>query len=479
MPGWMAACAEDANALKTPDALAKLVTRRGGRMRDEQDVRALCERVLQLAKEGGATQAEVLWSATNSALTRFAVNTIHQNVAEENEQISLRVALGKKIGVIGTNQLDDASLRDVARRAAASASVQPEHPDFQSLPAPEPLAPAPGAYSDATAAFGPEQRAEGARVVIERAVERGFEAAGAFETAVSQVAVANSLGVWAFQPHTEAEFHAVVMAGDEGSGWAQRVAVDASTLDAEALAREAVEKAERSRRPTELPIGEYVTVLESYAVADLLQNLAYMGLNALALEEERSPFTGRMGQQVAAPGVTIYDDGFDPAGLPRGFDYEGAPKRRVALVEAGIASAVVHDSLSANKAGKPNTGHALPAPNTFGAYPEHLMMAPGSASREDLLRGVERGIYVTRFHYTNIVHPVRTLFTGMTRDGTFLIEHGEVTRPVKSFRFTQSIWDALAAVEAVGSERIQARDYMTCVAPAVRVANWRFTGATA
>lgn len=448
-------------------------------MREEQDARALCQRVLQLAEQGGATQAEVLWSATNSALTRFAVNTIHQNVAEENEQIGVRVVLGNKIGVIGSNRLDDDALRDVVRRAIASASVQPDNPQFTSLPPAEPISPAAGAYSEATAEYGPEERATAVKTLIARAVERGFEAAGAFETSRAQLAVANSLGVWAFHPSTEAEFHAVVMADDNGSGWTQRVAVDASSLDFEALAKEAVEKAARSRHPVALPIGTYATVLEPYAVGDLLQNVAFMGLNALALEEERSPFTGRMGQRVAAPSITIYDDAFDRAGLPRGFDHEGVPTRRVALVEDGIARAVVYDSFSANKEGKPNTGHALPAPNTFGAFPEHLMMAAGDAAHEDLIRGVERGVYVTRFHYTNIVHPVRTLFTGMTRDGTFLIEHGEITRPVKSFRFTQSIWDALASVEAVGRDRIQIREYITCVAPALRLAQWNFTGTTA
>ncbi len=447
-------------------------------MRDEQEVRALCERVLQMAADAGATQAEVLYSSTSSALTRFAVNTIHQNVAEENEEIRVRAVLGRKFGVTGVNQLDDRALHDVVRRAVASASVQPEHPDFKSLPGPEPIPAAPGAYSETTAAYGPEERAVGVAAVVARAAERGFEAAGAFETSSGQIAVANSLGVWAYQPRTEAEFHAVVMADEGGSGWAQRVVGDAGALDFEALAREAVEKAERSRRPVELPIGDYPVVLDTYAVGDMLQNLAFMGLNALALEEERSPFTGRMGQRVAAPIVTIYDDAFDPAGLPRPFDYEGAPKRRVVLVDRGVASAVVYDSLSAQKEGKPNTGHALPAPNSFGAFPEHLMMAAGDASREDLFRGVEHGIYVTRFHYTNVVHPVRTLFTGMTRDGTFLIEHGELAQPVKSFRFTQSIWEALDRAEAIGRERVQSRDYTTVLAPALRTATWRFTGTT-
>lgn len=447
-------------------------------MRDEQDVRALCERVLQLALDGGATQAEVLYSATASALTRFAVNTIHQNVADENEQVNIRAVLGRKLGVISCNQLGEDSLRDAVRRAIAIASVQPEDPDFRSLPAPEPITPAAGAYSEATAGFGPEERAAAVGVVVARALERGYEAAGAFETTTSRIAVANSLGIWSFEPRTEAEFHAVIMADAGGSGWTQRVAVDASTLDFDALAHEAVEKAERSRYPEELPVGEYQVVLEAYAVGDLLQNLSFMGLNALALEEERSPFTGHLGEQVAAPSVTIYDDAYDPAGLPRAFDYEGAAKRKVLLVDRGLASAVVYDSLSAQKEGKPNTGHALPAPNTFGAFPENLMMAPGEASREDLFHGIDRGVYVTRLHYTNIVHPVRTLFTGMTRDGTFLIEHGQLAHPVKSFRFTQSIWEALASAEAIGRERIQTRDYTTVVAPAVRLGVWHFTGVT-
>jgi len=164
--------------------------------------------------------------------------------------------------------------------------------------------------------------------------------------------------------------------------------------------------------------------------------------------------------------------------LPIGFDFEGVPKQRLAMIERGVARAVVYDSFTANREGKTNTGHALPAPNTFGPYPTNLMMAAGEASREDLFKGIERGVYVTRFHYCNIVHPVRTLFTGMTRDGTFLIEHGELTTPVKSFRFTQSILETLTAVEAIGKQRVQVRDYTTVVVPAIRSGKFNFTGLT-
>jgi predicted Zn-dependent protease len=148
------------------------------------------------------------------------------------------------------------------------------------------------------------------------------------------------------------------------------------------------------------------------------------------------------------------------------------------MIDRGVARAVPYDSFTANREGKENTGHALPAPNTFGPYPVNLLMAAGDASREDLFQGIERGVYVTRFHYCNMVHPVKTLFTGMTRDGTFLIEHGELVRPVKNFRFTQSILETLGAVEATSRHRVQVRDYTTVVAPAIRSGKFTFTGLT-
>ncbi len=443
-------------------------------MLEENEVRALLEKILGLSK---ATQTEVLFFGTDRSLTRFANNYIHQHVAETDQSVSVRAVLGTKIGVARTNKLDDASLRDVVNRAIAIASVQPDNPEFKSLPDPQPITPVSG-YSERTAAFGPEERARSVKVIVDRAVEKGFESAGAFETTVQQVAVANSLGVFANHVGTEAEVHTVVMADAGGSGYAQRVSMDAGAIDFEVLATEAVEKAEKSRNPIELPVGEYRVVLDSYAVGEMLQYLAFMGLSALAVQEGRSFMNGHFGERIAAEGVTIYDDAFDPEGLPIGFDFEGVPKKRLAMIEHGVAQAVPYDSFTANREGKENTGHALPAPNTFGPYPTNLMMAAGEASREDLFRDIERGVYVTRFHYCNVVHPVKTLFTGMTRDGTFLIENGELTRPVKSFRFTQSILETLMATEAVSKQRIQVRDYTTVVAPALRSAKFNFTGLT-
>ncbi len=443
-------------------------------MFDESAVRALLEKILHYSQ---AEQTEVVYLGTESALTRFANNYIHQNVAESNHEVRVRAVLGKRVGVAVTNRLDDASLRRVTEQALEIARVQPENPEFHSLPEARPIIPAPG-YNEQTAQFTPEERARRVGVIVRLAKERGLESAGAFSTAASQTAVANSPGIFAYEPRAESECHAVVMADAGGSGYTKRVATDVATIDVESMAREAVSKAERSRNPIDIELGEYPVVLDAYAVADMLQTLGFMGLSATTVQEERSFMNGQFGQQIVHPSVTIYDDGHDAAGLPQAFDYEGVPKQRVVMIDRGVANAVVYDSFTAYREGKPNTGHAFPAPNPYGPLPMHTMMEAGNASMEELIKGVERGLYVTRFHYTNTVHPVKTLFTGMTRDGTFLIEHGELTSPVKNLRFTQSILAALRDVQAIGRERIQCSDYVTVVAPALRTARFNFTGIT-
>lgn len=441
---------------------------------DEKSVRALIQRVLGYSR---AEQTEVVYLGVESALTRFANNFIHQNVAESNHELRVRAVVGKRTGVATTNRLDDESLRRVTEQALEIARVSPENPEFYSLPEPQPIVPAPG-YSQRTAQYSAEERARSVGVVVRLAKEHGLESAGAFSTDTTHTAVMNSLGIFAYEPRTEAECHAVVMANAQGSGYTQRLATDVDKINVEAMAREAVEKAQRGRNPVDFPVGEYPVVLDTYATADMLQTLAFMGLTATAVQEERSFMNGHFGEQLVNPQVTLYDDGHDPVGLPQAFDYEGVPKQQVVMFDHGVAHAVVYDSFTAFREGKLNTGHALPAPNPWGPLPFHTMMAAGDASIEELIRGVDRGIYVTRFHYTNTVHPVKTLFTGMTRDGTFLIEHGELTSPVKNFRFTQSILDALRDAQAIGRERIQCRDYLPVVAPALHIGSFHFTGVT-
>lgn len=442
---------------------------------NETRVRSLLQKVLSYSH---AEQTEVVYMGTESALTRFANNFIHQNVAESNHEVRVRAVVGKKVGVATTNRLDDASLRRVTEQALEIANIQPENPEFHSLPAPQPITPAAG-YSEQTARYTPEERARQVGVIVQLAKESGLEAAGAFSTNTTEMGVANSLGIFAYEPRTDSECHAVVMADANGSGYTQRVATDASTINFEAMAREAVEKALRSRNPIEVSLGEYTVVLDTYAVGEMLENLIFMGLSATAVQEERSFMNGQFGKQLVHPHITFYDDGHDPGGLPQAFDYEGVPKQRVVMIDSGIANAVVYDSFTAARDGHANTGHALPAPNPYGPMPMHAMLAAGDASIEELIKGVDHGIYVTRFHYTNAVHPVKTLLTGMTRDGTFLIEHGELAHPIKNMRFTQSILNALRDVQAIGREPVQFTNFTTVVAPALRIGRFNFTGVTA
>jgi predicted Zn-dependent protease len=269
--------------------------------------------------------------------------------------------------------------------------------------------------------------------------------------------------------------------GDTGSGWASAVDTDVSAIQPAAIGGQAVEIASRAQNPGDLPPGQYPVVLAPDAAADLLNFFGMAAFNGLAVQEGRSFVASRLGQQVMAPAVSIWDDGLDATGLPHPFDAEGVSRQRVSLIEAGVVKGAVWDRRTAAKAGagRVSTGHALPPPSNIGALPVNLFMAPGKASTADLLAGIERGVWVTRFWYTRVVHPMEVIVTGMTRDGTFLIEDGVVTRPVRNLRFTQSYLAALADVAAISAETKLIEDSWGVMrAPAIRVNAFNFTGAT-
>jgi PmbA protein len=448
-------------------------------MRGEQKLKEAAKRIFELSC---ADQVEVLIAAKTEHLTRFAVNTIHQNVSETNVTLRVRVVMGQKIGVASVNQIDAASLRRVVDSAETIARFQPDNPDFRSLPEPRPIRPTEQAYVEVTATCSPEQRAEGVASILNLARSQKLEAAGAFSTGMQEYLISNSLGVEAYHRMTLAHLVTVAMSEDS-SGYADEAAIDVTHLDPKAIGQIAIDKTLRSVHPTEIEPGAYTVILEEDAVADMLFFLGYMGLGSLSLQEKRSFMTNKLGQQVAGDNITIWDDGFDPRGLVFPFDFEGVPKQKVMLIENGVAKGVVYDSFTAGREpGKHSTGHSLPAPNTSGPIPINLLMAPGSSTKEEMLAATERGIWVTRFHYTNPVHPMKTVLTGMTRDGTFLIENGKIVRPLKNLRFTQSIIEALSHVDMLGSSIKLCRQgfdlfVATCV-PAARVQGFTFTGTT-
>ena len=441
------------------------------------DALALAETALAEVLREGVTEAEALVMAEDSALTRFANSEIHQNVAESNSVVSLRVVVGKRVGVASTGRTDPEGIRLLAERAAAIARVVEELDDWSGLPGPTEASPVTAGYSVATAGASPEFRADAARAVIAAADAADVTAFGSFATGTESSAVANSKGVRVAGTRTTSQLITVSMGPGGGSGYAEAAAVDASTIDAATIGREAADKARATADPVAIEPGDYPVVLEEYAVVDLLDMLGYLGFSALAVQEERS-FV-EIGKRIGSEIVTIRDDGRDPAGLPLWFDYEGVAKQRVELVEGGVCRGVVHDSQTAARAGVASTGHGLPAPNSYGPFPLNMIMEPGTATREELIGGMDRGLLVTRFHYTNPVHPKQAIVTGMTRDGTFLVEGGRVVGPVKNLRYTQSYLAALGGTMAIGRDRRTLRGFLGgVVVPAVRIDNWTFTGGT-
>ncbi|UCC68019.1 MAG: TldD/PmbA family protein [Armatimonadota bacterium] len=432
---------------------------------------AICLELLEAALAAcECDQAEAILYSTNSSLTRFADSVIHQNVAEREVMISIRAVLGKRIGCARGNQPTKDEVQSVARRAADLARVSAEDEHFVSLPGPQPLPEVP-TYSDATAASTPESRAKAVANIAAIAEKHGGRASGSFAADSAEIAVANSLGLRAYFPATDASLITVI-ADDDSSGYAEWRGTDLSRLDPEALAHTAARKCVDGRGAEAVPPGQYTVILEPLAVGDMLFMLGYMGFGATAFQEGRSFMCDRIGEKIAGDNITIWDDATDPCQRAVPCDWEGVPKRKTVLIESGVARSVVYDSYTAGKEGKQSTGHALPAPNTLGPLPTHLFLAAGDAAPEDMVANTNRGILVTRFHYTNIIHEKQTIFTGMTRDGTFLIEDGKVTKPVKNLRFTQSIVDALSNVEMIG-RGAQLTEY--AYVPALKIASFSFT----
>jgi PmbA protein len=425
----------------------------------------------------GADAIEALLIHEWSGLTRFAESAIHQSTAKEDTALRVRAVSQGRVGIAATNDLSKKGAEEAARNALELAKVAAPDPMFAGVTPPTDIPQRANGYDEPTAEATPHQRAETVAELIGHA-GKGFHAAGAFETQASEVALANTEGHFCYAPSTQTTLTTVVSGGAGGTGFAEITASGIEQVDATAVGRRAFEKAKDSQDRGDLEPGHYEVVLEPAAVATLLGFLAYLGFGGRSIAEGRSCFSGRIGERLMSERVSIYDDAQSPLTIALPFDFEGSPKRRVELVDGGVVRGGVHDRRSAKQAGTESTGHALPPPNPEGPFPLNLFLEPGESSLDEMIGATQRGLLVTRFHYSNIVHPMEAIITGMTRDGTWLIEDGEVKQPVKNFRFTQSIVEALRNVEQVGSETELASEFFfsSSRVPALRISSFQFTG---
>jgi predicted Zn-dependent protease len=446
-------------------------------MLGRKELKKISDGVLKRAKND---PAEVLLFSEAQNLTRFANNSIHQNVAERNVTLIIRLLRGKRIGLATTNRLDVDGLHRLVESARANAEVSPEDYDYPGLPEPADY-PAVDGFDQETADYSPQDRAKAVGGICRLTSEKGLNGSGLFSTGTSEIVIANTLGVFGYHVGTNGDFQ-ILVAAQDSSGREQGSAWQVSNIPLESLGQLAIKKAEDGRNPRSIDSGDYTVVLTPYASEDLVNMLNYYGMGAQAVLEARSWMCDRLGEKVMSHLVDIWDDGVDSAGVPTPFDFEGVPKRRVNIVEKGVVQGPVFDRITAKKMGKDTTGHALPPTmRSFGPIATNLFMAPGTSSTEEMIRSTKRGLYISRFWYTRLVHPRDCVITGMTRDGVFLIENGELAYPIKDLRFTQSYVEALANLESVGNEtRLLMSEFggQATRVPGLKISKFTFTGLT-
>ncbi|MCR4405030.1 MAG: TldD/PmbA family protein [Candidatus Acetothermia bacterium] len=439
------------------------------------------ERILELLKKvldrSPADQTELLYLGGRSDLTRYSRSQIHQNVSEENARLYVRVAEGKRLGVVTVNTLAEQELLRAAAQALELARRQPENPYFDGFPGPAGYEQT-QTHFEATARFTPKERAEMVRKIFAQADRLGFEVSGAFSTGESEIAVLNSTGVAAYQPLTGAEI-TVVPVSRAGMSYADAFAHDVSQIDFDRVAAKALERCALNKDQQEVPLGQYDVILEPGCLAEVMNWLSLIAFRANAFLDGTSFLAGRLGERSMGENITIYDSVHEPEAEGLAFDLQGCPKQRVTFVERGINRGVVFDTISANQAKAKPTGHAGPPDSPYGAMPWNICLEPGDSSLEKMIASCERGLLVTRFHYLNgFLNPKQALMTGMTRYGTFLIEGRKIKQAVKNLRWTESMLRAFSNVRAISRERevFSYGGVGFAIMPALYITGFTFTG---
>jgi PmbA protein len=452
----------------------------------------------RVKKFSSADDIEVLISGGRFALTRFANNTIHQNVEDENHVLSVRTVFGGRTARATTNKFDDESLRRVVASSEALAKVQ--HPDPDLLPMPDqqeadgsarttqPSA-QPSRHFAETAAITPQLRAAGVRKIVDLAQKHKLTTAGIFSSSESVEGIFNSSGLSKWHTQTLAEI-SVTMLGADSSGWQKSNSPDVANLNPLALAQTAAQKAIDSAHPKEIPAGKYTVILEPAAVLDLL-GFMFWDYSGTAILDQRSFLTGRIGNKLFGENITIWDDVTHPLQTGSPFDGEGMTRKRVPLVENGVVKRVVyarataarmkHSEHKGNVGPVEATGHGFPLPNEIGEMPLNIVFASpeNPQTLAKMIASTERGVLVTRLWYIREVDPYEKILTGMTRDGTFLVQDGHLRHGVRNLRLNESVIQMLSNVEAMTAPvRASGEESFDMVVPAMKIHDFNFTEVT-
>jgi predicted Zn-dependent protease len=447
----------------------------------------------QIKKHSTADEVEAMIYGGKFALTRFANNTIHQNVAEENYSVSVRTAFDGRTARATTNKFDGDSLTRVVQASESLAKVQHPDPDLLSMPdAGEGVRATqarPSRHFAQTAGLTPEVRADGVEKIVRVATRHKLTTAGIFSSSESVEGIFNSRGLNDWHAQTSSEISITMLAADS-SGWQKANSPDVSQLDSAALAEISAHKAIESASPREVPPGKYTVILEPAAVLDM-SGFMFWDFGGLSILDQRSFLNQRVGTQIFGSNINIWDDAAHPLQSGTPFDGEGVPRERVQLVENGIVKRLVYARATAEKMKKSEfkdrvgpvaaTGHGFSLPNEMGEAPMNIVFGtpPDPKTIEQMITSTERGVLVTRLWYIREVDPYEKILTGMTRDGTFYVEDGKVRHGILNFRFNESLIHMLSNVEAMGTPvRASGEESFDMVAPPMKVKDFNFTEVT-
>ncbi|MEO0074999.1 MAG: TldD/PmbA family protein [candidate division WOR-3 bacterium] len=411
--------------------------------------------------------------------TRFANSIIHQNLTVENPYVWTRVIIdseeGKKIGGVSSRDLSVSGIKNAIRKASEIASYATEDKEFVSLP--KPTGKVKTVKLKEPISVSPEDRAKAVRKIVSVCKKHNLDVAGVIHTSTYSLGIANNLGINQYANGSDTYTTITAMA-ENSSGYAAAIDKNFFKIDFEKLAEIACQKALLSKNPKEIEPGAYTVLLEPEAVAEFITFLGWLEFGAKAFAEKRSIMSKSIGKRITGDNITIYDDWTHPKVNQFPFDFEGVPRKKVTFIDKGVAKGVVLDSFYAHKLKKPNTGHALPQPNAYGPYPSSLIIKPGNVAMQDMLKMIDKGILITRFWYTRVVDPDKTLITGLTRDGTFWVEKGEIKYGIKNLRYTINIYETLKNVLAISKETVLSGEFTQIVAPALLIKDFTFTGKT-
>jgi len=443
------------------------------------------DKIVGLLKEvvshSRADLTEAVFTGTDYGLTRYANSYIHQNVADQNSNVAFKVAIGKKIGVAGTNIFEKEALERTCNDAIEIAERALPLSYFNGFARPAKYKRF-KTYFDITANVTPARRAAVVKRICDKAERKGLIASGALSTSASEIAVVNSNGVVDYQPNTSCSIN-IIISSQDSSGYAQGLRRRFDKIDFGSLADKALQKCLAARNPIELEPGKYDVVLEPVAVANLLEWLTFIAFTADPYHEKTSFLSGKKGKRIGVSGLSIYDDALDTKGIAFPFDFEGVPKKRVFFIRNGMGGGPVYNLITAAKYKTRTTGHGTPPGWSGGPMPLNVHLAPGKVPLAKMISSVRRGILVTRFHYINgFLDTPRALLTGMTRDGTFLVEDGKVVSGVKNLRFTESMVRAFGNIQAIAKETDLVDTWWSdvgCIsAPAMLIKDFNFSGKT-